>query len=104
MQNAVEWGQRGIVTSVGQLALSVGGTVGVSAAGALFGLTLSLGGGADLVSQLLSADRGATLDVAQREAGRSLLAGALSPVYSLFVGVTLAGLGVMALLPRGRPE
>jgi predicted MFS family arabinose efflux permease len=104
MQNAVDWDQRGIVTSVGQLAMNVGGTVGVTLAGALFGLALHATGGADLVSEILSPDRGAALDLAQRAAGRNLLADALSPVYSLFVGVTLAGLGVMALLPRGRIE
>jgi MFS family permease len=104
MQNAVDWEQRGIVTSIGQLAMNVGGTLGVTLAGALFALALNASSGADLVSDILSPDRGAALDLAQRTAGRSLLAEALSPVYSLFVGVTLAGLGVMALLPRGRPE
>jgi hypothetical protein len=104
MQNAVGWDQRGVVTSVGQLALNVGGTVGVTLAGALFAVSLNATAGADLISNLLSPDRGAALDLAQRTAGRTLLAEALSPVYSLFVGVTLAGLGVMALLPRGRPE
>ena len=104
MQNAVGWEQRGVVTSVGQLALNVGGTVGVTLAGALFAVSLNASSGADLISDLLSPDRGAALDLAQRTAGRSLLADALSPVYSLFLGVTLAGLGVMALLPRGRLE
>jgi heme O synthase-like polyprenyltransferase len=104
MQNAVQWDQRGIVTSVGQLAMNVGGTLGVTLAGALFAVSLNASSGADLISDLLSPDRGAALDLAQRTAGRSLLADALSPVYSLFLGVTLAGLGVMALLPRGRLE
>jgi MFS family permease len=105
MQNAVDWNQRGVVTSIGQLALNVGGTVGVTLAGALFGLALSAAvGGAEVVNDLLSPDRGGSLDLAQRMAGRGLLADALSPVYTLFAGVTLAGVGIIALLPRGRIE
>jgi EmrB/QacA subfamily drug resistance transporter len=104
MQNAVEWDQRGIVTSVGLLALDVGGTLGVSVAGAVFGLAVSLGSGADVVSELLPPERGAALGPVQLEAARRLLASALEPVYTLFVAVTLVGLGSMALLPRGRPE
>jgi MFS family permease len=104
MQNAVDWDQRGVVTSVGQLGLNVGGTLGVTLAGALFGLALNASAGADVVGDLLSPERGASLDVAQRAAGRGLLADALSPVYTLFAGVTLASVGVTLLLPRGRIE
>jgi EmrB/QacA subfamily drug resistance transporter len=105
MQNAVDWGQRGVVTGVSQLALNIGGTLGVSLAGALFafGLSSAVGSGVD-PTDVLSADRRALLGPAQIEAARGLLLGALAPVYSLFVVAATAGLAVMTLLPAGRPE
>lgn len=105
MQDAVEWGQRGVATGVGQLATNIGGTLGVSLAGALFaaGVAGAISTGVD-PTDALAADRRALLDAAQLEAARGLLLGALGPAYTLFLAASTAGLAVMALLPGGRPE
>jgi MFS family permease len=99
MQNAVDWGQRGVTTSTGHLALTVGGTLGVSLAGALFGLTLASATGLD-PTDLLSPGRRAGLAPAQLEATRALLVAALAPVYTFFLAASAAGVAIMALLPR----
>jgi MFS family permease len=106
MQNAVEWGQRGVATSTGHLALTVGGTLGVSLAGALFGLSLASAAGLE-PTDLLSADRRAALTPAQLADTRALLVAALAPIYTLVVAASAAGVAIMALLPpatRAQPR
>ncbi|HYY89579.1 MAG TPA: MDR family MFS transporter, partial [Chloroflexota bacterium] len=63
MQNAVDWGQRGVATSTSQLATNIGGTLGVTLAGALFasGMTAAAATGLD-TSALLAPERRSLLD------------------------------------------
>ncbi len=105
MQNAVPWEQRGVVTSTNQFARSIGGTVGISLAGAIFAAAVgSAAGTAGDPNQLLSVEGRATLGSGQRAAQQVALAAALQPVYAGFVVVAALALAVATLLPGGRPE
>ncbi|HET6316502.1 MAG TPA: MDR family MFS transporter, partial [Chloroflexota bacterium] len=90
-QSAVGWEHRGVVTSASQFSRSIGGTVGVSIAGALFtaGLTTAVGAGFN-PNDLLSPDVRATLSATDLGFLQAVLAGALKNVYVLFVAVGVA--------------
>jgi MFS family permease len=104
-QNAVGWEQRGVVTSANQFARSIGGTIGVSIAGAIFsaGVIAAAGSGVN-PNDLLSPAVRATLRPEQLSVLQDALVGALHSVYLLFVVVAALGVVVAALLPGGRPE
>ncbi len=104
-QNAVGWEQRGVVTSANQFARSIGGTIGVSIAGAIFsaGVANATGAGVD-PNDLLSPTIRATLPPVQLEVLQGALVGALHSVYFLFALVAALGVVVAALLPGGRPS
>ena len=94
-----------MVTSASQFARNIGGTVGVSIAGAIFTAgVLSAAAGNLNPNELLSAGGRAGLAPADLESLRSLLAGSLRSVYVLFVGVAAAATVVAAFLPGGPPR
>jgi EmrB/QacA subfamily drug resistance transporter len=103
-QNAVGWDQRGVVTSANQFARSIGGTVGVSIAGAIFssGVIAAAGTGID-PNDLLSPAVRATLGAADVQALEAVLTTSLHSVYALFAVVAAVGVGVALLMPSGRP-
>jgi EmrB/QacA subfamily drug resistance transporter len=104
-QSAVGWEHRGVVTSASQFARNIGGTIGVSVAGALFTAGV-MGASSTGVSpnDLLSPDLRAALSPEALAALQALLAGALQNVYMLFIGVAALSALVSAFLPGGPPR
>jgi EmrB/QacA subfamily drug resistance transporter len=104
-QTAVGWEHRGVVTSATQFARNIGGTLGVSIAGAVFsaGVASAMAGGAN-PNDLLAADVRAQLSQADLTYLQAVLASALHAVYAMFVGVAVLGVIVAALLPGGPPR
>ena len=104
-QAAVGWEHRGVVTSASQFARNIGGTVGVSIAGAIFaaGVVGVTGAGInpnDLLSPATRADlAGGDLVMLQ-----ILLASALRSVYTLFIVMAILATAIAAFLPGGRPR
>src|SRR5438067_1342004 len=104
-QAAVGWEHRGVVTSASQFARNIGGTVGVSIAGAIFaaGVVGVTGAGInpnDLLSPATRADlAGGDLAMLQ-----ILLASALRSVYTLFIVMAILATAIAAFLPGGRPR
>ena len=104
VQNAVSWEQRGVVTSASQFARSMGGTLGVSVAGAVFAAAIAASlAGAD-PGALLTAEGRATIPPALLAEQRDALADALRAVFTLGVGVAVGALVAVACLPSGTPE
>jgi EmrB/QacA subfamily drug resistance transporter len=103
-QSAVGWEHRGVVTSANQFSRNIGGTIGVSVAGALF--TAGLMAGATTVdpNDLLSPAVRAALAPETLSALQALLASSLRSVYVLFVGVAAVATLIAAFLPGGRPR
>ena len=104
-QSAVGWEHRGVVTSASQFSRNIGGTVGVSIAGALFsaGVGTALAAGFN-PNDLLSSTVRAGLSVSELGFLQSVLAAALRNVYVLFVGVGLAATVIGLWLPGGPPR
>lgn len=104
-QSAVGWEHRGVVTSATQFARNIGGTLGVSIAGAIFTAGVAAVGGAGLnPNDLLAPDVRASLPLAELGLLQAALAGALHSVYVLFAGVSLVVAVVAVLLPGGAPH
>ncbi len=104
-QSAVGWEHRGVVTSASQFSRNIGGTIGVSVAGALFTAGVLQAGSHglnpnDLLDPSLRA--GLTPDVLSLL--QSLLAGSLRSVYVLFIGVAVVATAIAAFLPGGPPQ
>jgi EmrB/QacA subfamily drug resistance transporter len=103
-QTAVGWQHRGVVTSASQFSRNIGGTVGVSIAGAIFTAgVLSVAGSGINPNDLLSPAARATLSAADLSLLQTVLTGSLRSVYALFVGVAILATAVAALLPAGPP-
>ncbi len=101
-QGAVGWEQRGVVTGANQFARSIGGTIGVAIAGAIFSSGVAAAAGAGVnPNDLLSPTVRASLPVAQLQVLEGALVGALHSVYLLLVGVAIGSIIVAALLPGG---
>jgi hypothetical protein len=104
-QSAVGWEHRGVVTSASQFSRNIGGTIGVSIAGALFTAgVMHAGANALNPNDLLdpSLRSGLTPDVL---AGlQALLTGSLRSVYVLLIGVAGVSTLIAAFLPGGPPE
>jgi EmrB/QacA subfamily drug resistance transporter len=104
-QTAVGWEHRGVVTSASQFSRNIGGTVGVSIAGAIF--TAGVAAAASLgvnPNELLSPAGRAGLQASELVALQGLLAGSLRSVYMLFVGVAALATVVALFLPGGAPR
>jgi MFS family permease len=104
-QTAVGWEHRGVVTSANQFARNMGGTVGVSIAGAIFsvGVASLTATGVD-PNDLLSPTIRSTLPAGSLGLLETVLTGALHSVYGMFAVVSAAVVLVGALLPGGRPH
>ena len=104
-QSSVGWEHRGVVTSATQFARNIGGTIGVSIAGAIFTAGV-LGGAVPGLNpnELLSPTNRAGLSPQDLEALRLVLANALRPVYMLLVGVGGMATVIAAFLPGGPPH
>ena len=102
-QSAVGWEYRGVVTSASQFSRNIGGTIGVSIAGAIFtaGVLASTGPNVN-PNDILSVSARASLSPADLAALRSLLADSLRNVYVLFVGVSVVAAAIAAFLPGGQ--
>jgi EmrB/QacA subfamily drug resistance transporter len=103
-QNAVGWEGRGVVTSANQFARTIGGTIGVTVAGAVFaaGVTSAAVIGADPNSLLEPAVR-ATLGLDALTALQTLLADALHTVYFMSAAIAAVSTLIALALPAGRP-
>ncbi|HEX8969291.1 MAG TPA: MFS transporter, partial [Chloroflexota bacterium] len=104
-QTAVGWEHRGVVTSASQFARNIGGTVGVSIAGAIFTAgVLSAVSGTVNVNDLLSPSARAGLAPEDLAILRAGLAGSLRSVYVVFAGVAALATVVALFLPGGPPS
>src|SRR5437588_5163983 len=104
-QTAVGWEHRGVVTSASQFARNIGGTVGVSIAGAIFTAGVAAVAGAGInPNDLLSPTTRAGLSGGDLAFLQNLLAGALRSVYVLLVGVAGLATLVAVFLPGGPPR
>jgi MFS family permease len=104
-QTAVGWEHRGVVTSATQFSRNIGGTVGVSIAGAIFAAgVLGAAAGNLNPNDLLSPAGRAGLSPQDLQSLRGLLADSLRPVYVLFAAVAAMATVIAAFLPRGRPR
>ena len=103
-QSAVGWEHRGVVTSANQFARNIGGTIGVSIAGALF--TAGVVNSATSVNpnDLLDPTIRAGLAPEVLTALQALLAGSLRSVFELFVAVAVVATIVALFLPGGAPS
>jgi MFS family permease len=104
-QTAVGWEHRGVVTSASQFSRNIGGTVGVSIAGAIFtvGVASAVGSGIN-PNDLLSPTVRASLTPTNLGFLQGVLADSLRSVYALFVGVSVLATAVALLLPGGPPS
>jgi EmrB/QacA subfamily drug resistance transporter len=104
-QTAVGWEHRGVVTSASQFSRNIGGTVGVSIAGALFtaGVATAIGAGFN-PNDLLSPSVRAGLSATELGFLQSVLAAALRNVYVLFLGVSVSATLIGFWLPSGPPR
>jgi EmrB/QacA subfamily drug resistance transporter len=103
-QTAVGWEHRGVVTGASQFSRNIGGTIGVSIAGAIFiaQVATATGSGID-PNDLLSPTVRAVLSAPDLGFLQKVLAGALDSVYVLFVGVSILATAVATRLPGGPP-
>jgi EmrB/QacA subfamily drug resistance transporter len=104
-QTAVGWQHRGVVTSANQFARNMGGTVGVSIAGAIFtaGVATLIASGVD-PNDLLSPSVRLTLPAGSLGLLETELTSALHSVYFMFMLVAAAVIAVAVFLPGGRPQ
>jgi EmrB/QacA subfamily drug resistance transporter len=104
-QSAVGWEHRGVVTSASQFSRNIGGTIGVSIAGALFtaGVMQASANSVD-PNDLLSPSVRAGLSPDVLLALQNLLASALQSVYVLFIVVGAVATVIAAFLPGGPPR
>ena len=104
-QTAVGWEHRGVVTSASQFSRNIGGTVGVSVAGAMFTAgVLSAASGTLNPNDLLSPTVRAGLSPTDLAALQNVLASSLRSVYVLLLGVSAVATLVAAFLPGGPPQ
>jgi EmrB/QacA subfamily drug resistance transporter len=104
-QSAVGWEHRGVVTSAGQFSRNIGGTIGVSIAGALFTAgVMSVSATAINPNDLLTPEVRAGLSPEVLATLQAVLTSALHNVYVLFVGVAAVGTLLAAFLPGGPPR
>ena len=108
VQNAVDWNQRGVITSSNQFFRSIGGTIGVSLVGAVFNARL----GPELAS--LPGGSAVDPDALLEPAARAMLPPELLPdlalalqralqsAYVTSLLLALAVIGAACLLPGGR--
>ncbi len=102
-QSAVGWEHRGVVTSANQFARNIGGTIGVSIAGAIFTAGVLTSSTPVNPNDLLDPTIRAGLAPDVLAALQALLASSLRSVYELFVGVALVATLVALFLPSGAP-
>jgi MFS family permease len=104
-QSAVGWEHRGVVTSASQFARNIGGTIGVSIAGAIFvsGVAAAAGAGVN-PNELLSPATRAGLSGTELVFLQNLLAGSLRNVYVLFVAMSIVATVIAMFLPGGPPR
>lgn len=100
-QSAVGWEHRGVVTSANTFSRNIGGTIGVSIAGALF--TSGVMQATVDPNELLSPSVRSGLPPEVLAGLQALLAQSLSSVYVLFVGVAVVATLIAAFLPGGPP-
>ena len=104
-QTAVGWQHRGVVTSASQFARNIGGTVGVSIAGAIFTSGVAAAASVNVnPNDLLSPAARAELPPSTVVFLQDLLAGSLRSVYVLFAGVAALATLVAMFLPGGPPR
>ena len=102
-QSAVGWEHRGVVTSASQFSRNIGGTIGVSIAGAIFTAGVLSSATPVNPNDLLDPSVRAGLSPDALSALQALVAGSLHSVYLLFVGVAAVAVLVAAFLPGGAP-
>jgi EmrB/QacA subfamily drug resistance transporter len=103
-QTAVGWEHRGVVTSASQFARNIGGTIGVSVAGALFTVGVLSASTSVNPNDLLDPTVRAGLAPDALASLQALLAGSLRGVYDSFIGIAALAFLVAAFLPGGPPR
>jgi EmrB/QacA subfamily drug resistance transporter len=104
-QTAVGWQYRGVVTGASQFARNIGGTIGVSIAGAIFTAGVASAASVNVnPNDLLSPAARGGLPPSTFLFLQDLLAGSLRSVYMLLVGVAGLATLVAVFLPGGPPR
>jgi MFS family permease len=104
-QSAVGWEHRGVVTSASQFSRNIGGTIGVSIAGALFTAGVAHASAAGVnPNDLLSPETRAGLSADVLLNLEAILAASLRSVYVLFLVVAVIATMIAAFLPGGPPQ
>jgi hypothetical protein len=104
-QTAVGWQYRGVVTGASQFARNIGGTIGVSIAGAIFTAGVASAASVNVnPNDLLSPAARGGLPPNTFLFLQDLLAGSLRSVYMLLVGVAGLATLVAVFLPGGPPR
>ena len=119
VQSSVEWSERGIATASVSFFQNIGGAVGVSLMGGLLNTGVqdglmsldpaalnAIGGASGMsgASVVMDPVARSQISAAAVEALRAVLASSLHPVYIAVALVSLAGLGLAFLFPRGCAE
>ncbi len=99
-QNAVGWSLRGVVTGMSMFARTIGGSVGVAIAGAVFAAGISVAAASGVDPNLLMSNAGRTQVPADQVAAlQMVLAHTLGDVFLVFVAAGLCAAAALALLP-----
>jgi EmrB/QacA subfamily drug resistance transporter len=99
-QNAVGWSLRGVVTGMSMFARTIGGSVGVALAGAVFAAGISVAAASGVDPNLLISDAGRTQIPADQVAAlQVMLAHTLGNVFLVFAGAGLCAAAALAFLP-----
>ena len=109
VQNAVQWGQRGVATASSQFFRTIGGTLGVAVVGAVLNAHvipklralpgIPEGSGYNF---LVDADNRASIPPATLASAQEALSSSLHQVYLLVFGIALVVAVVIWFFPRGR--
>jgi MFS family permease len=99
-QNAVGWSLRGVVTGMSMFARTIGGSVGVAVAGAVFTAGVNVAAAAGVDPNLLMSEAGrAQIPPDQAAVLENVLAHTLGDVFLVFVAAALCAAAALAFLP-----
>ncbi len=106
VQNAVEWGQRGVATASGLFFRSIGGALWVALMAGVLNryVTAASPGFAGRVNALLDPLQRAAIPLVQLAEMRGVLAGALGQVFLISLAASLAAVIAAGFFPSGKAE
>ena len=104
-QNAVGWNLRGVVTGMSMFARTIGGSVGVAVAGAVFASGIHAAAASGVDPNLLLSEAG-RLQIGPEQVAtiQTNLAHTLGDVFLVFVAAALCAAAALAFLPSRVPQ